>query len=196
MNRFQSQNYFSKILEKNNMIQILRTIFISIFFLFLTSCNSSKDFTHTVDKIDIQKYMGTWYVIESRPTFLEKDAYNAIEHYTWNTKENRIDIDFSYTKGSLTGPLKHIYQKGWIYNHATNAYWKISPIWPLKFSYLIIAIDSNYEWTVVGVPDQKYLWIMARTPKISTELLNKIKNKIKTLGYSTDNMEMVKHNDN
>lgn len=129
----------------------------------------------------------------STANFFERNAYNSKENYTWNKKENRIDIDFSYTEGSIKGPLKHIYQKGWINNHVTNATWKISPFWPLNFSYLIIAIDLNYEWTVVGVPNQKYLWIMAITPSISPELLNKIKNEIQALGYSTDNMRMIKH---
>lgn len=43
----------------------------------------------TVDLVDIDRFMGKWYVIASRPTFLEEGAHNAIETYTWNNKKPR-----------------------------------------------------------------------------------------------------------
>ena len=32
-------------------------------------------------KVDLERFMGDWYVIASIPTFIEKDAYNAVESY-------------------------------------------------------------------------------------------------------------------
>ena len=42
---------------------------------------------HTVEKVDLNRFIGDWYVIANIPTFIEKDAYNAIETYrleTWD----------------------------------------------------------------------------------------------------------------
>ena len=38
----------------------------------------------TVDQVDIDRFMGPWYVIANIPTFLEKGAHNAVETYSLN----------------------------------------------------------------------------------------------------------------
>ncbi|MFN7263067.1 MAG: lipocalin family protein, partial [Pseudobdellovibrionaceae bacterium] len=68
--------------------------------LFGCSSFSSKDETmKTVAQVDIQKFMGDWYVLAGRFTPFEKEVHNAVEVYTWNEKEQRIDIGFTYNKG-------------------------------------------------------------------------------------------------
>ena len=139
---------------------------IKIFILtFIGGC-SGMEYNRTVDYIDLDKFMGKWFVIAGRVTFLEKGAYNPIEQYTFNSEKNRIDIDFSFNKDSLSGPKKNIPQKAWVHNKETNAHWKVSPFWPLKLDYLVILNDENYEWTVIGVPSQRYLWLMAELRRI------------------------------
>ena len=128
---------------------------IYFFSLIVSSC-SSTGYYKTVDKVELQKFMGDWYVLAGRFTFLETKVHNAVEKYSWNEKENRIDVDFTYNKGSLTGEKKTLPQKAWIENSATNAHWKVSPLWPLKFDYLVIDLASDYSWTAIGVPSQNY----------------------------------------
>ena len=117
-----------------------------------TSC--SHNTTKTVDYLEPNRFMGAWYVQAGRFTFMEKNVYNAVEKYTWNEKENRIDVDFQFNQGASNGPIKKIPQKAWIENKQTNATWSVSPFWPLKFGYLVIALDKNYEWTAIGVAIQ------------------------------------------
>ena len=38
-----------------------------------------------VDYVDLDRFMGDWYVIATIPTFLERDAYNPIETYQLNS---------------------------------------------------------------------------------------------------------------
>jgi apolipoprotein D and lipocalin family protein len=162
-----------------------------------SSCHSTSKYEKTVDQIEMNRFMTKWYVIATRPTFLEKDAYNATETYTFNTESKRIEVDFQFNKGSLTGPTTTIPQIGWVHNEGTNAHWKIQPkIWwiPFTFDYLIIGIDKNYEWTAVGVPDQKYLWIMANNPKMTDEKLADIKSIVAATGYDVSNLIRIDHN--
>lgn len=157
----------------------------------LSGCAHS--YTRTVDQVDRDRFMGVWYVMAGRFTFIEKDVYNSVEKYTWNEPKQRIDIDFSFNEGSLTGELKKYPQKGWIYNQKTNATWKISPFWPLRFTYLVLALDPNYEWTAIGVPNQKYLWIMARRPTLPSAKIQEIIEKVQSLGYLVKDIVYVKH---
>jgi apolipoprotein D and lipocalin family protein len=151
------------------------------------------EFRNTVKNVDIQKFMGKWYVVGSRPTIFEVGAHNAIELYTYDSIKEEIDIKFTYNQGSLEGPVKSVPQTGYIVDKLNNSHWKVSPFWPLKFDYLIIALEKDYQWTVIGVPDQKYIWIMARTPSVSEETYLQIIKTVEDLGYNTINIQKIKN---
>ena len=163
-----------------------------ITFLSIGSCTHAHNYK-TVDHLDRDRFMGSWYIQAGRFTPLEKEVTNGVETYTWNENKQRIDINFSYNKGDFSGPLKKIPQKGYIENTQSNAHWKVSPIWPLKFDYLVIALDPDYQWTAIGVPDQKYLWVMTRDPQFSKEHLEQVLKKIESNGYRVDNLTYVPH---
>ena len=114
----------------------------------------------TVEKVDIERFMGDWYVIANIPTFLEKNATNAIESYRLNDKGD-IDVTFTFYKDSPTGERKEYHPKGFIYNTTTNAEWRMQFLWPFKMPFLIIDIDDEYSYTVIGYPSRNYVWIMA-----------------------------------
>lgn len=153
------------------------------------------DYKKTVDKVEINKFMKKWYVIAGRTTFLEKGAHNSVEYYTWNKDEERIDIKFTFNKDSFDGDLKEIPQKGWIYNEETNAHWKISPFWPLKLNFLVIGLADDYSWTAIGVPNGKYLWVMADKPSMSDSKLAEILEGLEKSGYPINEVELVEHED-
>ena len=165
----------------------------------LLSCTSKADKKYgplkTIEtKVDIPKFMGTWYVIANIPTFLEVGAHNAVETYTWNEKENRIDIGFTFNQDSFDGKVKSIPQKGWIYNKSTNAEWRVQPFWPLKFAYLIIDLAPDYSYTVISVPNRSYIWIMARTPTMDETLYKKIIEKAQNQwGFDISKIEKIPH---
>jgi apolipoprotein D and lipocalin family protein len=165
-----------------------RIILLSI--LFLIGCGGMR-FTKTAPFVDMDRYIGKWYVISARGIFVEKDAYNSTETYTWNEKENRIDVEFRMRKGSFDGVEKAYPQKAWIYNTESNSHLKVQFFWPLKFDYLILDIDPGYQWVVVGVPSQRYLWVMARKPEIPDSKLEEILARIDSMGYSTEDMRKV-----
>lgn len=137
--------------------------------------------------------MGKWYVLAGRFTFLEKQVHNGLEVYTWNESQQRIDVTFDYRQGSFNGPKKSLPQKAWVANPRTNAHWKVSPLWPLRFDYLVIALDPDYQWTAIGVPNQKYLWIMARDWKNPQEIIPQVIEQLKKVGYSSQDLELVPH---
>ena len=79
--------------------------------LLLVSClekDISEEKMKTVPYVDIKKFMGDWYVIANIPTFLEKNATNAIESYRLNSK-NEIETTFSFYKNSPDGEKKEFY---------------------------------------------------------------------------------------
>ncbi len=155
--------------------------------LLVTACASKKLPLKLVDSVDISKFMGKWYVIANIPTFIEKGASHGLEEYTWNKKENRIDVMFTQIKN---GEKKEYPQKAFVDNKAGNK-WKIQFIWPFKFDYLVVDLAKDYSWTVIGVPDRSHLWIMARDSKMDEKTYSEILNRLKDQHFEVDKIEKV-----
>jgi len=122
-----------------------------------------------VTNCDTARFMGTWFVIAVKPTMFEKTNSNAVENYTLQEgKGNDIDIDFQYNaKEPLTSPMKSLPQKGWVQGDKKNSgNWKVSPFWPIKMPYLILEVDDDYSYTLIGYPSRDYCWIMYRKPQM------------------------------
>ena len=47
----------------------------------LAACQGAGHPLPTVDKVDLPRFMGDWYVIANIPTFMERGAHNAVESY-------------------------------------------------------------------------------------------------------------------
>ncbi|MFC1898255.1 lipocalin family protein [Candidatus Cloacimonadota bacterium] len=163
------------------MFKFIKLIIV-IFLLMLSACKGYD--MKTVEKVDIDRFMGDWYVIGIIPNFIEKYAINGIESYEL-LDDDRVKIDYRFTD-SRNGQVKHMQPKGWIYNKETNSEWRVQFLWPLKFPYLIIDLAEDYSYTVIGVPNKKFVWIMSREPEIAEEQYSAIIANLKTVGYDID----------
>ena len=112
--------------------------------------------------VELERFMGDWYVIAHIPTFIEKEAYNGVETYRL-AEDGTIPTTYTFNKGGLDGPLKTYRPRGFVHNRETNAEWRMRFVWPFKAAYLIVYLEDNYETTIIGVPGRDYAWIMART---------------------------------
>lgn len=157
--------------------------------LLMMSCKSDNS-DQTVDYVDLEKFMGDWYVISVLPNPIEKNVVNGIESYQLNEKGG-IDITYTFYKNSPDGKKKVMHPRAEVYNTETNSEWRVQFFWPIKFPYLVIWLDEAYETTVIGVANKKYAWVMSRSPKITPEKYNKILGRMKDLGYETEKLEKI-----
>lgn len=79
----------------------MRLIFFGLSFLF-AGCTPVKPPLPLVEQVDLQKFMGDWYVIANIPTFIEKGAHNAIESYRLNP-DGRIATTFTFRANDFQG---------------------------------------------------------------------------------------------
>jgi len=105
--------------------------------------------------------MGDWYVIANIPTFIEKGAHNAIESYKLKS-DGVIDTTFTFNKDSFNGPKKEYNPTGFVTDDPSNALWKMQFLWPFKSEFIIVYVDPEYKYTIIGRTKRDYIWIMAR----------------------------------
>ena len=164
--------------------------FIAPIFLSLAACAASQEPIEPVETVDIEKFMGDWYVIAHIPTFLEDKAYNAIESYSLDSEGN-IPTVFTFREGGFDGEEKRYEPKGFVKEGTNNAIWGMQFVWPIKADYRIMYLDEDYQLTVIGRNKRDFVWIMARTPEIDDDQYDQMIELIRDAGYAMDDMRKV-----
>ena len=172
----------------------MRTLLRSVFAMSLlgVSACSTNPLMKTVPFVDLQRFMGDWYVVATIPTFLEKQAFNALESYEL-TEQGHIATTFTFNKGSFDGKLKKYEPMGYVIDEETNALWGMQFVWPIKADYRIVYLNEDYTQTVIARQKRDYVWIMAREPFLSDEDLAKFSALITQLGYDAAKLRLVPH---
>jgi apolipoprotein D and lipocalin family protein len=52
---------------------------------------------------------------------------------------------------------------------------------------------AGYQYSFVTGPDRNYLWLLARTPHVQEEVLEKFIREANRLGFNTEKLIFVKH---
>ena len=143
-----------------------------------------------VEKVDLQRFMGPWYVIGVIPTFIEKDIYNAVETYALNP-DGTIKTTFTFNKGGFDGEAKVMNPKGFVIPGTNNAIWGMQFIWPIKAEYVISHVDADYTETIIARSARDYVWIMARTPTIDDQRYAALVKKVADMGYDLSKLVKV-----
>ena len=144
----------------------------------------------TVDYVNINRFMGDWYVIANIPTFIETEAHNALESYRLNA-DGTVATTFSFNNGAFDGERKVYRPKGFILDTTTNATWGMQFIWPVKADFRVVYLDDDYTQTIIGRTKRDYVWVMARTPAISEADYQRLVQIISSLGYDTSKLRKV-----
>ena len=156
----------------------------------LAACSGTLPPVRSVAHVDLDRFMGDWYVIASIPTFIERDAYNAIESYS-RAGDRQIDTTFRFNKGRFDGPLKVYRPTGYVTEDPSNAIWGMQFIWPVRADYRVMFLSDDYTQTVIGRNKRDYVWIMARTPVMAEVDYAALRDLVAEQGYDVSKLVRV-----
>ena len=147
----------------------------------------------TAENVNIDLFMGRWYVHGYTPIIVDKNAHNAIEHYRLDAHK-KIQTTYQYRDGGFDGEIKTLTPVGWVNEEVgSNAEWHMQFVWPFAADYIILYVDAEYSETIVAHPSRKYAWIMLRRDSVSDADYDRLLRKLKTSGYDTDIMQKLSH---
>ena len=146
--------------------------------LMLIACTSAPSIP-TASEVDLERFMGDWYVIANIPTFLEKGAHNAVESYRLD-QDGSIATTFTFRQDAFDGPEKVMHPRGFVRDRESNAVWGMQFVWPIKAEYLIAYVDPDYTETII-----------AREPGISEADYARLAQRVADLGYDVSKLQRV-----
>jgi apolipoprotein D and lipocalin family protein len=155
----------------------------------LAACGGSSPI-HTATAVDLDRFMGDWYVIANIPTVIEKEAHNAVESYRL-APDGTVATTFTFREGGFDGERRTYRPTGYVIDKQSNAVWGMQFVWPFKADYRIVFVDEAYSQTIIGRTQRDYVWLMARTPQIPEADYQRFLKMIAEEGYDVSKVRKV-----
>lgn len=144
----------------------------------------------TVSNVDLNRYMGTWYEIARFPHSFEKDLVGVTA--TYRIKDNgKVEVLNQGYKNTLDGKLKKAKGFAKVPDPNEPGRLKVYFFWPFGGDYLILDLDENYQWVLIGSNTRNYLWILSRTPQMPEAEYHRLVEKARLVGYDISRIELV-----
>jgi apolipoprotein D and lipocalin family protein len=135
-----------------------------------------------VPHVELEKYLGKWYEIAHLPAKFQEGCDETTATYTL-LKDGNISVLNQCIKN---GKMKQAKGKAKIVDKDSNAKLKVTFFWPFYGDYWIIKLGDEYDYSVVGTPDRKYLWILSRTPQMNDKLYSQLLEYAKSKGFDVN----------
>jgi apolipoprotein D and lipocalin family protein len=151
--------------------------------------NNDGEKLEVVQYVDLQKYLGKWYEIARLPAKFQEGCSETTATYTL-LEDGNVSV---LNECLRNGKVKKAKGKAKVTDKKTNAKLKVTFFWPFYGNYWIIKLGDNYDYSVVGTPDRKYLWILSRTPQMDNKLLSELIEFVKSKGFNPENLIIANH---
>ncbi len=145
----------------------------------------------TVTGVDLNKYTGRWFEIARLPARFEKDCDSDVTATYTLRADGKVDVLNQCRKA--TGQMKKARGTAKVVDETTNARLKVSFFWPIYGDYWILELGDHYEYTVVGEPSRKYVWILSRSPRMDDGLYQSLLDKIAAQGFDSNRIIKTRH---
>jgi apolipoprotein D and lipocalin family protein len=146
-----------------------------------------------VDDFELQRYLGRWYEIARLDHSFEEGLEAVTADYSMR-QDGGIRV-INSGRDIETGIAEQAEGRAYFVGEADKGHLKVSFFGPFFGSYVIFELDQqDYQYAFVSSYNTDYLWLLARTPKVSQELIVHFKSRATELGFDTQQLIFVQHN--
>ena len=157
----------------------------------LVGCTGIPEGIEPVDNFELEPYLGTWYEIARLDHSFERGLSNVTANYSLRDDGGVAVVNRGYRTDK--GEWDEAKGKAFFIDDTSVGRLKVSFFGPFYGAYNVFALGENYEYSMVAGPDRSYLWILARQPQVSQELLDTLIAKAEAAGYDTSELIFVEH---
>ena len=160
--------------------------------LLLSGCLSVPDGVAPVQTFELDRYLGRWFEVARLDHSFERGLEAVTADYSLRDDggirviNSGRDID--------SGEIQQAEGKAYFVQDSTIGHLKVSFFGPFYGSYVIFELDQiDYQFAFVAGNSKDYLWLLARTPEVSQDLISQFKKSALELGFDIDKLILVKH---
>jgi apolipoprotein D and lipocalin family protein len=144
----------------------------------------------TTATVDLDRYMGRWWVIANIPYFAENGKVATADVYALRD-DGRIENVYVYRK-AFDKPEKQTKAVASVVPGTDNAQWQIAFFGGLvKADLLVLEVAPDYSWALIGHPKRKMGWVFSRTQAMDDAKYQELRGKFAGYGYDTAQFQRV-----
>ena len=142
-----------------------------------------------VPRLDLNKFMGTWYELARLPDKTEKKCVRNVNVlFALGDKPRSFQMG---TSCDVKDGTPDDYDGTGKASKQGDGKLKLSRLVIFSTPYWVLATGPAYEWALVGSPKHKTLWILSRTASLDPAVLAQIKNMAVAQGFHLEKLITV-----
>lgn len=174
------------------ILRRLKNLCLCVLAAALVACTGLPNRVEPVTGFELDRYLGTWYEIARLDHSFERGLSRVTADYSrledggvrvvnrgWNADEGKWEEAEGRAYFVETPDLAHL---------------KVSFFGPFYSTYAVFGLDrDNYQYAWVSGHNNDYLWLLAREPQVSEELLEAFRLRASQLGFDVTELIYVSH---
>ncbi|EIF30842.1 bacterial lipocalin [Burkholderia sp. Ch1-1] len=140
--------------------------------------------------IDLERYMGRWYVIADTPFLSESDYVGSYDEWTLRS-DGSIDDKYLGRRHGFDQPATGSQFVAKVMSGTGNTKWRVGLIWPFEVVVVTAYVDPDYRYTIRCMADGNMLWVLARAPVMDDATYAGMLARLAAMGFNTDRLRRV-----
>ncbi|MBT2244999.1 lipocalin family protein [Sphingobium sp. BHU LFT2] len=132
--------------------------------------------------VDVEKYMGLWYEQFRYEAPFQKNMDLVTARYSLNT-DGTVKVVNRGKSAVGAGKWKESVGKAKVVDAHTSAKLKVSFFGPFFGNYWVLDHGDQYDWSIVGEPSGRYLWVLTREKHPDDDTMAALEARVRGLGY-------------
>ena len=158
--------------------------------LILSGCLGMPKGISPVENFDLDKYLGRWFEIARLDHSFERGLEKVTADYSLRDDGGVAVKNRGFSPAD--NEWREAIGKAYFVNSPDEGYLKVSFFGPFYGSYVVFDIDKEgYQYAFVSGPDLSYLWLLARSPEVSDDVMAAFIDRASALGFDTGNLILV-----
>lgn len=160
--------------------------------MLVAACVRMPDGVRPVQDFELDRYLGTWYEIARLDHRFERGLSRVTADYSMleDGGVRVVNRGFSAAKDAW----EEVEGKAYFVESPDRGYLKVSFFGPFYSAYIVFELDQQgYQYAFVSGPNTSYLWLLARAPTVSDEVMGRFVEHAAELGFETDALIFVEH---
>jgi apolipoprotein D and lipocalin family protein len=153
----------------------------------------------TVESVNLERYLGDWFEIARYPNRFQRRCTGNVRASYARRPDGRLDVINRCRTAEDAIEARGVAR---VVDARTSAKLKVR-FAPAALSFLpfvwgdywILGLADDYSWAVVGSPDRRYLWLLARTPALDTQRYNAALDVVRHNGFDAGRLVKTTHSD-
>ncbi|MFB2636617.1 lipocalin family protein [Shewanella bicestrii] len=168
----------------------MKKLLLLISVLVLSGCLGMPRNVEPVKDFQLERYLGKWYEIARLDHSFERGLTQVTAEYSLKADGGVKVINRGYSAD--TQQWKEAEGKAYFVSGDGEAYLKVSFFGPFYGSYVVFGLDQqDYQYAFISGPDTDYLWLLARTPTVSPEVMKQFVEMASARGFDTNSLIYV-----